>query len=882
MTNFNASIILILTLFYVVQLKGIETHNTVELTQITNSGAVDTEENNNDVIQLNNFFEKLQENQEYFSKKVILDDQEVSIRDHFLSTNKNSKNDLWPVTTENVNELLHLINIVISCEYSEITYNYIKLIDADFGSCIKDLKDDNSWFGQNKINILNTFFEKYRTNLLDNYLEQIPLMIFSLANLVTVTKNVVFKYHDILRILLSWYAYLFQNGKTIRNTNEHYSVRMSRLESIAITNFQVKNRLERYIVKHCYRLVVLPEFFKQEHTKISALNNDINYKTFFKINFDKIKLLTYPNFESIQNKYVINSSESNAQELITLLTNEVSSKEIKIRWGNSQKDMKKVYNSDIKNNIDIRTILQYEKILQNVIIEIIVEYEMKILKTILNDNNNINQSNECNKLLKEISDFVEKLDEDDQPIGLINDLLRIIKDLSSLCLIMTDCENKASLHDIVNNLNKSVIPRNISKFTGSTGIKFFLQSLSKMTICVKLHPLISNTFWKQLSIYSVPEYEHLAVSYQNLHTMYQKIVNNDLCNRTVDVQKQIINIKEQLENCIGNNAKNNLELTNNSCFTEFNTEYDKVIINIANIAANTFPEYFNNWAKMLLILYFNRKNVSLFDSRTQNSLKTIHIQHLITFLYTMINLLSENQYVECSCGVLSLNDIGRCNKHISKYWKENIQDFKNMPEIRGLDGVYKYEEEIRKISNSVKSVLTVFKNVNIEFKLFWDGTKKELHEVHTSYQMNTFDIPDAYDYVSFNIKWVISIVYSRLMDILDFMITYQLEVDEKELMTLNTNLKNFLKIDLPNTKSTKSTLSIKLLLVDFIYALKSLDRNDTEKNIRIKNDMEVKFEFLGFVKESPPKRDGTISDLNSVFTDEVRQLMLAYFLKVDQ
>lgn len=74
-------------------------------------------------------------------------------------------------------------------------------------------------------------------------------MVLSLASLVKYATNVVFKYHNILRILLSWYAFIHQNFKTISKTQDTL---MSRLESINMTNFQTENRLEKFLVKHCY------------------------------------------------------------------------------------------------------------------------------------------------------------------------------------------------------------------------------------------------------------------------------------------------------------------------------------------------------------------------------------------------------------------------------------------------------------------------------------------------------------------------------------------------------------------------------------------------------------------------------------------------------
>lgn len=129
-------------------------------------------------------------------------------------------------------------------------YNYIILIDNCFSQCITNNKDSTSSNVNKKSHKIIKCFEKYEydENVLQNVLEQIPLMIFTLTSLIKFTENVLHKHHDFLRILL--YAYIERNNKT-RNINGKNSMRMSRLESIIITNFQMKMRLGRFILNYC-------------------------------------------------------------------------------------------------------------------------------------------------------------------------------------------------------------------------------------------------------------------------------------------------------------------------------------------------------------------------------------------------------------------------------------------------------------------------------------------------------------------------------------------------------------------------------------------------------------------------------------------------------
>lgn len=90
-------------------------------------------------------------------------------------------------------------------------------------------------------------------------------------------------------------------------------------------------------------------------------------------------------------------------------------------------------------------------------------------------------------------------------------------------------------------------------------------------ICAKLHPLISNTLWEQLSLFTPPNVEIYRISYEYLHTEYKvNPINNVLSNKTLNVLGQLENIEQQLKSCIKRDQNNNIVSTYNSSFTNFN------------------------------------------------------------------------------------------------------------------------------------------------------------------------------------------------------------------------------------------------------------------------------------------------------------------------
>lgn len=88
----------------------------------------------------------------------------------------NGQIELSKITTEKLYALSHSINIVLSCEYSEIEYNYISLVDKCFSQCISDITD-RSHDVRDELCMINICFERYHSNLLDKVEKNTKWMI---------------------------------------------------------------------------------------------------------------------------------------------------------------------------------------------------------------------------------------------------------------------------------------------------------------------------------------------------------------------------------------------------------------------------------------------------------------------------------------------------------------------------------------------------------------------------------------------------------------------------------------------------------------------------------------------------------------------------------
>lgn len=176
-----------------------------------------------------------------------------------------------------------------------------------------------------------------------------------------------------LRIFLSWYAYIYQSHMTW-NKKVSYAEELSRLESaILMTHFQMKNRIVRFSFKHCH--------FSQEFGKfLQEIYIDyVNMTNLFRINTDRLQIRATHIIKDLKYKSVISSSFSNIDELMTLLSNGVSDQKTQVILDNNEKDLMGFFDSKINNNFDIAAIIQHERILVGVLSEIISWRVIKVL-----------------------------------------------------------------------------------------------------------------------------------------------------------------------------------------------------------------------------------------------------------------------------------------------------------------------------------------------------------------------------------------------------------------------------------------------------------------------------------------------------------------------
>lgn len=190
----------------------------------------------NDFRKLDEMLKAMQmKNTQFIKREVIIDDEKHVTIDNLYEGLDTDRRHTY--------SLFHILNIVLSCEYSAIIYDYIALSDNNLKTCVNKIPKDKSMKIPPDSTILDSCLTTYHLEHLNVFLAHAKKMTLSLAGLVYFTRNVVYKYHDVLKILLSFYVYMHQMAKYMEENIlelSSYKLKNEYLQSISITNVQEK------------------------------------------------------------------------------------------------------------------------------------------------------------------------------------------------------------------------------------------------------------------------------------------------------------------------------------------------------------------------------------------------------------------------------------------------------------------------------------------------------------------------------------------------------------------------------------------------------------------------------------------------------------------
>lgn len=798
-----------------------------------------------------------------FTKKVFFDFKKISLNDYFKISNPGLLVKLFSVTSENINEITHLLNTVVSCELCNITYFFVKLIDVRFESCRN--VSNNIDVSNKNVTTKQLCYIKHQSKLLTPVLKTISSMILTLAGLLKQTKNFVSKNHEVMKILVSWTAYINHNLQSVPN-KKNKNLIDKQLDTVIMTNGQVKLYLERYNINSCQSLQEYKKFTENTDNYIneninSSSNNEIDEVYNSKI-VEKAVYLNH-NFKSNFDVFVFSTTNNNAKELLKLMNNEIVDGNLKIQWNGGSKSMSQIYDSDIQNTPFISLLLKYERITLKVITNIIISYVQKILdKMLKNVDSSVIKSNDCKYyIVKKIDLYIEIFRESDQPLYLINNLVAINKYVWLVCSYMKNPEiNKWKIEQIMSSFRK-ISSKIFQNSDNIHNFSTFLYSLSNILICMKIHPVVTNVYLNKIPFHGFDIFWY-TVDYKLIVTKYLELdKNNSMCAK-IDTMLQKLEYFISLKECES-------VLKNSTCFTEFSTRILFVRNAVLRIIINDCQseEERLEWKKIFLTIEYNTSNVTLLKAWNYKFWMNERIQIFKTFTLIIRNLLDFRYQIYCNHKLSDKRRTSSTSSNSASEKNVGIIDWKNHPKMKDALKFLNFFETYHMIARCLYSVTTMSR----EHRLYWDGSLKTIYDVSALMNRLTVDLSqDASDFQGFFVKWVFSIGYLGLLDILNDSIVFKHKPVARDIQVLKSSIERLLNEPLFTLLPIKNNIFICLMALESFDGIDLADLKYCQKNLI------DELEFVGADPRLRPNIKDSISNRVKYYSTQLNKIFQLY------
>lgn len=286
----------------------------------------------------------------------------------------------WPINQSNVHNVFILMDTVLSCEYSELSYSFIQYTETNLLEC-------KQRFELTKLS--STVFDRYKTctknvfEELRSMLVHISNMIFTLVEFTKYKMYIVFSKQDIMKILLTWYLQLkrykscthfpplieeeakYNNeGKEVNiplyvnsEIEKRDVIRIENvIETMIVVGSQIKIALKEFITQSCRSRPEFNEFSKY-------VSDQIQNKDFSEI-LDIIRQVPYYLKTCVcSDKFGLNGSlYDNNLRLKYFLKIIKLNKNITVEWNKEEWiPIETIYNNHVEHTKSLQTILKYDK-----------------------------------------------------------------------------------------------------------------------------------------------------------------------------------------------------------------------------------------------------------------------------------------------------------------------------------------------------------------------------------------------------------------------------------------------------------------------------------------------------------------------------------------
>lgn len=804
-------------------------------------------------VKVNEFVKQIQTRNSVIQRTVLVDGEETALLNFIkLPGRKHQSSSIWTTSSQKVNQMRHVLNISVACEYSEFAYFLVKLIQSSDSIIVPKEKH------------LNFIINKYVSLLFAPIQQLLASMILTLADLLKYTRNYASNEHEIMTILLSWYIYIVNFGNKDPK-DDYIEIMEHNLKILKITHHQVEIFLKQFVINHCRCAESFKNFQNSINDTMIGLKTCNEIKTLFETKRDEFKPLIlnkYLNKINVGKLFVLSLTKHHSDVLLNMIKRELSSEIIEINWnGVNNEDISIVYDKYIAEDAsDIKSILKYERIILQKITKIIIDYVYSILQNIIEQPKGCSDIQKVchDQLILTLEKYIEQFKTDGQPSYLINNM-SIIR-----AYLWTECfYNKLLLKTAKHVLKFEQLNIQISNRANFTKFNKFLDSLSKTLICTELHPLVSNVFWDKLYFMST-NISEFVIDFKYLPIMLTEFPDDQevYCQQISNISNSLTPIDNKIKSCEVEVNKNEQEVT--QCTNKLNPLYNAIKIDVASIVLHVCGMYDFKWKKTLLALVYSMDNDKPSDGETKD-----HLQRLTRLQSLIKDIVEVETHATCPVKRSSLKKSlsSKASKLLKKQSSINILNDEQFIDIEF------YKEFFGTINEFIVHILNNLDPVNSELRLYWDDVGMRLTDVHQRYEKHSIDqLKDNYDYLRFFIRWILATVYSKIMTIVDGIVNSNEyyawpEHSSKDLELKFEAFKNLpFYIDMPVTK----------ILDMFVYVLKSYDGQDIDDLNNYQKVLYDELDSLGITSLTLATNDGPFSDCFKVLIETVDYLTGSY------
>lgn len=826
------------------------------------------------------FFKIIKGNDHVYWRTVVHDGRYVSVNDFFDVSNPSTWQNGGSVDTGaeyDVNEALHLLNTVLSCEYCDALHYLVNLADKACDEIGLLDKNRNVYANAHLPTVLERY-KSFRTRLYQWTLPTLESMVRTLVHVQNGTVDVPrAKGQDVLKVLLSWYAFAKNDVENDPPADVSAEALAERLRGLRSVHAQTVAYLERSNVEHCRRARDYDEF-KQK------VRNDMAYTTGAEDAVDaqvarivdELKPIVY----SPADRFALIADDSGPFDKVLRLIGDSMSSPPTMLWDGRKRSIEDVYRTAVANSVDTQTMLRFEHSLVHTITKILVRHVINELSVIVGlEAFDPNLDTKCYERVHSQLESYARTFEDhaNQPSFLINNMAVLSRKLWLICHDLND------FHGVTTGVQRQVeLLDQLAANVGVQNMNFaqFLDALCQTPVFAKLHPALTNVLWDKM-FYSYSTVGDLTVDFKALSTKSTSVgINNrDRCSTVRSAMESVEFLEQRVDECellVGRGSHAPVVDAVDALYALSERLWSHVLAAVERCSGDC-----GMWSLIMLTVETYQANVSqiksqgswlmMFDNRVR-VLRHFH-RDLRTSLQARDYVYRcdrertmEKQYWQARDGVLESLGYGDLDE-------DELGDMTKHPVDDTLDVIDAFQDYFQSYGDYLHTlfVLEPVIGSDPQIRMLWDGAPRTMYEVLDAVKRYPFDRQDGYSFQMFAVKWMYAIVFGRIWDILGDMIVFGYKLQAYELNTLVKVLVHFCN-NLPLYTYRAPSYDI----LRFTLIVQEFNGRNKNELLSFRRVIEDELRIFGVVLDTVPNMKGRISDRILLLVMLVKVLVQVY------